>query len=149
MSDAYTYFKYVLIVQLFFGFGYTMITTFAPNTTDTNLFGAVANSLTLEDVAGDSGQIQDTLQAQTDVPILSGASLVGLSAMLIVKLILNTFFAFPLMIGLLIEGSLFFLNLDPVLSSLLLQFIIGLASVLYVLAIISYLLKLRTTTQVY
>lgn len=143
MADAYTYFKYVIIVQLFFGFGYTMVTQFSPVDAG-SMFADVANEITIDDVSSD---IQENLEQQADIPLASGATLVGFSVNLIVSLILNSFLAFPLMIDLLIRGGFTFFNIDPFIQTTITTFVFAMATILYALAIISFLLNMRANAK--
>jgi hypothetical protein len=109
--EAMDLFKAIIVVQLFFGFGMTLLAYAMPvDSLDyVTAFTDVSSSINLNDTAS---MVQENLQRQTNIPVVEIGALVFYSGNILIDLLLNFLFAIPEMIGLLIHGVMFLINVD-------------------------------------
>ncbi|MFW6122381.1 MAG: hypothetical protein ACOC80_15980 [Petrotogales bacterium] len=137
MSDAIGYFKIVILATLFYSFAITGIAYSLPDDTlryiepFDNSTGQIA---TFEEV---TGEVQQNLNQQTQLPIIELGALVFYSGNLIVDLLANFVFAVPQMIGFLVAAvGLIFGGVDIVLLGLVQSLFAVVVVFLYIMSII-------------
>ncbi len=111
MADIMDYFMSLIMVMLFYSFAITL-TTYAMPEESLNYvtaFSDVADTIDLETV---SGEVQDSIERQTKIPVLELGALVFYSGNILIDLLLNFAFAIPQMLGLLINGLMLLFNVD-------------------------------------
>jgi hypothetical protein len=93
----------VILIQLFYAASITIYTRAMPEEAldYVTSFSDVANEINLETVSDD---VQDSLESQTNVPIVELGALVFYSGNILIDLLLNFAFAIPQMIALLLTG---------------------------------------------
>jgi len=134
ITDA---FKIVLVVQLFYAFGITLLTNAVPINTlgFVSSFSEVADTINLQQVSSD---IQTSIERQANMPLIDVGSLIFFSGNIILDLLLNFAFAIPQMLNIFIGGVLLLLNVDAFIFVQLQIFIGVFISVLYFFALIQF-----------
>ena len=104
-------FKVVILIQLFYSFGITTLSHSLPEDTLDYVtgFSEVTEQINLESVATD---VEDSIRAQTNIPIIELGALVFYSGNILIDLLINFAFALPEMIGLLINGIMMLFSID-------------------------------------
>lgn len=136
-------FKIILMVQLFFSFAITGLAYAIPDDALSYVtsFSDPAEQITLEGVTQD---VQDSLEQQTDIPVIELGALVFYSGNILIDLILNFVFAIPQMLGLVVHGVMLLLNVDTYLFALVQLFASAVVTVLYVIGIMQLLTSIRS-----
>lgn len=141
-STTFEYFKFIIIVQLFFGMSVTMIAYAMP--TDTQNFVSVIQPGHPIDLSSVSQNIQESAERQMDMPILEMGALVFYSGNVMVDMVLNTIFAIPEMITIVTNIIINFLPIDPVIQGTLQIFMWAVISALYIIGILSFVMDVRS-----
>lgn len=143
-------FKIVILIMLLYSFGITIISyTIGEADTATgndalnyiSSFNDVSSEMDLESVSTD---IQDSVQKQTNIPVIEIGALVFYSGNILIDLILNFAYAIPQMIGLLVHGIQILLNVDNYIFAVVELFAAVVVTVLYFIGIIQLLLSVRS-----
>lgn len=98
------FFKIMIVVQVFFSIGITIISYSLAGTgmvSQFEGFTATPNSLTVDETAD---LVEESLASQTDIPIIELGALVFYSGNILIDLLLNFAFAIPEMLGLLVSA---------------------------------------------
>ncbi len=143
MPGMMDYFKSILLIMLFYSFCITMLTYSIPDEAKTyvTVFSDVANELDFDTV---TGQVQDSLQRQTQIPVIELGALVFYTGNIIIDLLLNFAFALPQMVGLLVNGLMILFNIDSQLFAIVQLFASALLMILYFIGIMELLSKIRS-----
>lgn len=138
-----SYLKTVLIAQLFYAFIITMFVYAIPPEAldDLHTFRAPANEFNEKYIAE---EIEGNLTRQTTLPVIELATLVFYSGNIVLDLLLNFATAVPQMLTLLIGTFFLFFRVDAVLANALTQFFFIMFSMIYLLAVVSFLLNIRS-----
>lgn len=145
MSDVMTMFKGVIYVMLFFSFSVTLITYTMPVSTPINSYVSSFSNVAAEaDLEGVSSQVQDSIEEQTNIPVIELGALVFYSGNILIDLLLNFAFAIPEMIGLLLQGLLYLINIDAYMVGLVQIFTGVCFVVLYFIGLIQLLTGIRS-----
>lgn len=137
------WFKITLIMMLFYSIAITMLTYAMPdNSLDyVTSFSDLAGSIELENV---STQVQNSVETQTNLPIVELGALVFYSGNILIDLLLNFAFAIPEMIALVLTGIMMLINVDTqIVASLQLFFSVTII-VIYFISIIQLLTGIRS-----
>ena len=147
MANAFHYFMFIIMVQLFYSFGISAlayaIDPMLPSSNVVNQYTDVGSDLS--DV---SSQFEGSVRSQLDIPLVDLGSLVFYSGNIIVDLILNFAFAVPSMVTLLIGAFNMFFLVDPFIMGQFKLFIFAIISILYFIAIIGFILNVRSRGSV-
>lgn len=143
MVSSMTAFKGIIIAQLFFSFA---ITLFAYATPDNALdyvtsFSDLANQASLNETGE---QIQDSLERQTNIPVVEIGALIFYSGNIVLDLLLNFVYAVPEMIGLLIHGFMRLVSVDTYIWAVVQLFATVATTALYVIGLIEMLTNIRS-----
>lgn len=145
-KNAFEYFKYIIIIQLFFSFIITATTYALPaDTLEYVTLIEPEHDIDLETVARD---IQSSSERQVNIPVVDLGALVFHSGNIVVDMILNTIFAIPEMITLLINGFLFFFGLNSFLAVNLKLLLWAIIAAVYMIAILAFIVNLRSGGQI-
>lgn len=132
------YFKTIIAGQIFWAFAVTLIISLLP--VSTVLFASpFSDSVT----NGISGEIEDSLNSQTNLPASDTASLIYYSGQFVVSLLTHFVFAVPEMFDLLLKIVLFFISLPLEVETQLRLLIFTLITALYFISLINFLMGLR------
>jgi hypothetical protein len=137
-----TLFKYIIIVQLFFSFGITILSYAMPadSLNHVTAFSDVTSDISIKTI---SGQVQDSVEDSLDIPVIELGALVFYSGNIIIDLLLNFFFAIPEMIGLLVNGFMLLFNVDSYIFAVLEIFFGALVTILYFIGVLQLLMNIR------
>jgi hypothetical protein len=143
MSNTMKLFTMILIVQLFYGFAVTTMAYAVPDDAKTYVtsFSEVDSNLDLETIGTD---VEESLESQTNIPVIDIGALVFYSGNILIDLLLNFVLAIPSMITLLINGLMMLINADGYLVLQLQTFAGVLITVLYFIGIIQLLTNVRS-----
>jgi hypothetical protein len=143
MANVMEYFKVVIIIMLFYSFSITILTYSLPNDALVYVtgFSDLSSSFDLETIGGD---VQSSLESQTDIPVIELGALVFYSSNIILDLLLNFAFAIPQMFGLLINGLSLMLNIDSYLFVVVQLFASVTMVVLYFIGLIQLMTGIRS-----
>ena len=143
MGDMMSYFKIVLIVQLFFSFSITSI-IYAMPANDLNYvtsFSDVANSI---DFNSTVNKVQSSVTQQQNLPLIEFGALLFYSGNIIIDLLLNFVYATPQMISLLFTGIFNLFNIDPFVMGYVQVFLMTLMTLMYLIGIIQLATNIRS-----
>lgn len=144
MTDMMDYMKAIVMIQLFFSFGITIVVYTLPKDLKVHInpFSDTAGEIDFEGVATD---LDDSLQRQRDIPVIDIGALVFYSGNILIDLLLNFITAIPQMIGLLIfgMGQIVGLGIDNYMMATLELFVFVTVTALYVLSIIQLVTSYR------
>lgn len=137
------WFKVTLLMMLFYSFAinilvYSMPDEALPYVTG---FSDLAGEISLEGVSED---VQDSVEEQTNIPVLELGALVFYSGNILIDLILNFAFAIPEMAGLVLTGILMLLNIDTQIANIMQLFFSVTIMVIYFIGIIQLLTGIRS-----
>lgn len=141
-NDLMAIFKTFILVQLFFAFSITAITYAlpAPAAPAVTAFSEVSDQI---DLSGVGQEVQESLESQTNIPLIEVGALVFYSGNILLDLILNFIFAIPEMIGLLVHGIQILFNVDGYLFAIVQLFASVCIFVMMFIALIQMLAGLR------
>jgi len=144
MAEIMDAFKTILVVMLFYSMSITLLSYAMPSESlkYVDVFSEATESITLESVSAD---VQDSLQSQTDIPVIELGSLIFHSGNILIDLILNFVFAIPEMLGLLIHGVTMLLNIDSYIFVVVELFASVAVLALYIVGLMQLLVGLRTS----
>ena len=143
MVNVMDLFKWILIIQLFYAFCITGIAHAMPDDalSYTTAFSDVTSEINLENV---SSQVEDSLERQTNIPVIELGALVFYSGNILIDLVLNFAFAIPQMIGLVIAGIVMIFNIDAQLVLFVELFSGVTITALYLISIIQLIVGIRS-----
>lgn len=146
MVEAWTFFKFVILAQVFFSVSYTLIINTVPTgyaSSQLEMYGDLAERQTLEDA---SRIVESNIGQQAEVSSTNSVSLIAFSLKLVLDLMFNFFFAVPIMIGLLSDSFLFFINVDTTIAFYFKIFFMSASGLLYILMLTLFILNVRSTS---
>lgn len=137
----------IVIVQLFYSFAITSVSYAMPEDSlnFVSAFSDIANDINLENV---SVQVQDSIESQTNIPIIELGALVFYSGNILIDLMLNFAFAIPEMIGLLTNAFLMLLNVNSYIWALVQLFASVVVTVMYFIGLMNILIGVRSGRMV-
>lgn len=143
MTSVMTVFKVMIIVQLFYAASITTLAYAIPDESKDYVtsFSDLAEDIDLE---GTSGRVTDSLEQQTNIPLIELGALVFFSGNILIDLILNFIFALPQMVGLLVNGFMTLFNVDSFIFTIVQLFASVVIMVLYFISIIQLLMNARS-----
>lgn len=146
MSDTdsmLTLFKTILVVQLFYSFCITLLIYAMPASAISYVTGFSDSSgqFSLETV---SAEVQNSLESQTNIPVIELGAMVFYSGNIIIDLLLNFLFAIPQMLGMLINGIMLLINVDTYIFAVVEMFASVIISVLYLIGLMQLLVSVRS-----
>lgn len=142
MGVMQTFFA-VLGVMMFYSFAITTVSYAMPEGQRefVTAFSGVSASYSLETISSD---VQQSIQKQTNIPIIDLGALIFYSSNFIVDLLMNFLFALPQMLTLVVTGFLMLFNVDTGIANLLQLYLSAVMVVTYILSIITMLLGARS-----
>jgi len=140
----YRWFSLVLIVHLFYGFSITLIEYAIPADALANaqvaMFEEGISTLNAQKLSAD---LQSNVQQQFNIPVVDLGALLFYSGNIVIDLILNSTFAVPQMMSILLNGVFLFMNIDAQIKLNLVLFATVVAAIIYFLGILSFVLQVR------
>jgi len=146
-SNTWDYFKMVIIIQLVFGIGSTMIAYSLPERT----YIDISQPITPEDVEGMenlSGEflqdIENIRNPPINLPIIDTAFILFYTGNIVIDAFLNSLFAIPSMMTVLVTSFGIFIPIDSFLLNAVSLFVYALIAVMYIIGIIGVIMNLRS-----
>lgn len=146
-SNTWDFFKAVIVIQLFFGIGATMIAHSLPEQT----YVTISQQITpeeFESMENISGNFTEKIEAiqnpPVNLPFIDTAFILFYTGNLIIDAFINSLFAIPSMATVLVSGFSIFIPIDPEFSALLSMFVWSLIAILYIIGIIGVIMNLRS-----
>ncbi|MEM5810121.1 MAG: hypothetical protein QW156_04515 [Candidatus Aenigmatarchaeota archaeon] len=139
------FFTYIIIIQLFYSFGISMLSYSLDKLVVQQRQLILSQFQTLgRNITEITQSIEKTTQSSMNIPLIDLGALVFYSGNIIVDLMVNFLFAIPSMATLLVSSfQFFFSTIDPILISNLKLFLYSIISVIYFIALIQFLLSIR------
>jgi len=136
-------FKVILIVQLFYAVAITFLVYSMPvdSLQYVTGFSDITGDISLEGVASD---VQDSVQAQTEIPVVELGALVFYSGNILIDLLLNFTFAIPQMLIMVVNGVAMLFSIDSNLLNTLQLFISVLVVIMYSIGLIQLITGVRS-----
>jgi hypothetical protein len=143
MTNVMNLFKIIILIQLLYGIGITGYTQILPEDSLNYVtsFSDLGNEIDFNTI---SSEVEDSLERQTNIPVIELGALVFYSGNILIDLIMNFAFAIPQMLILLMNGIFSLMSVDAVLLGYVQLFISTTISVLYLIGIIELLTGLRS-----
>lgn len=146
-SNTWDYFKMVIVIQLFFGIGATMIAHALP----THDYIEISQQLTpqeMEDMQNLSADYNRDIEMirnpPIQLPIIDQAFILFYTGNIVIDAFLNSLFAIPSMASTLVNGFAIFFPIDPYNQGMLAIFVYALIAILYIIGIIGIIINIRS-----
>lgn len=141
--EAIDMFKVVIAIMLFYSGAITMITYSVPDDAKQYVsgFSDISEDININSVGT---QIQNSVETQTDIPVVEIGALVFYSGNILIDLILNFIFAIPEMIGMLINGIMLLVGIDSYLFAVVETIMAVTFLVFYLIGVIQMLVGIRS-----
>jgi hypothetical protein len=143
-SNTFDFFKYVIIISIFFGIGASMISYAIP---DPNYISIVTPSdmESPESISENFTQdVQNIKNPPIDLPFVDTAFILFYTGNLVIDAFLNSIFAIPSMCTIMVTVFTIFIPVDPQLASYLSLFAYTIIAVLYIIGIIGVIMNVRS-----
>lgn len=143
MISTIDLFKTIMLIMLFYSVSITLLTQVIPDEAKVYVtgFSDVTQTLNLETV---TGQVRNSLESQTNIPVIELGALVFYSGNIILDLLLNFVFAIPEMIGLFINAISMLLSIDSDLFAIVQLFSTAVVTVFYFIGLIQLVTGIRS-----
>lgn len=137
------YFITTLIIMLFYSLAINGLTYSMPEQSLNYVtsFSDLSNDIEIE---GISQEVTESVEAQTNIPVVELGALVFYSGNILIDLLLNFAFAIPQMIIILLSSITFLLGVDSVYLNMLQLFLTVTITIVYFLAIIQLITGIRS-----
>ncbi len=141
--NALQLFTTLLLVQLFWSLGVSLIVPNMPNASSNQVVMFTNSNNTIE-----LGTLQSSIKSgitdQQNIPLLEVGALVFYSSATILNIMINFFTAIPQMVTLLMAVMFLFIPLSTGLQITLQAWVFGIVTVLYFVALFTFLMGTRT-----
>lgn len=143
MAELMNYLKIMILVQLFFSFGITILAYSMPNNTTPfiNSYQSLAGDIDMANIKGD---FESSLVSQLDIPAVEVGALVFYSGNILLDLLANFLFAVPIMIGLIISAITNLFSLDNFIVYTVQMFVSVVIGIIYIISLIQLLIGIRS-----
>lgn len=143
MGSTMNAFKGIILAQLFFSFAITIMAYATPAgaLVYVDSFTGLAEDISLNSTATD---IQDSLEQQTNIPVVEVGALIFYSGNILLDLLLNFTFAVPEMIGLILHGIVQLVSIDTYIWAVVQMFATVATLALYLIGLIEMLTSVRS-----
>jgi hypothetical protein len=146
-SKASEYFKFLILISLFFGVTITTVLYYLPADAK-----AYVNPITGHwTQLGPSDQMEQSQSAidglRTSNPVVQAVALFQ-TGVFVIDLFLNSLFALPQMVTMFISGIFLFAPIDPYLQSVVLTVLLAACVITYLLLLIGLLVSIRAGTVI-
>lgn len=141
--SALQLFSTLLIIQLFWSFGVTLMVPQMPNAQSNEVLQFTA-SYNLIDLSSLQSSVSEGVSEQTNIPVLETGALIFYASATILNLMVNFFTAIPQMVTLIIHILFMVIPFEASVTSIVEQWIFGIVSVLYTIVIFAFVAGSRT-----
>ena len=136
-------FTTLLIVQIFWSMGVSLMIPYMPNATS-NQVVMFNNSNNLIELGTLQSSIDSGISDQTSIPLLETGALIFYSSATILNLMVNFFTAIPQMATLLITVLFMFIPVDLSIAITVKMWVFGIVGILYAIALFAFITGSRT-----
>ena len=143
MADFMKIFMTIIIVQSFYAIGITTFTYAIPDEA-LNYVTSISDLSTEIDIESTTEQIQESLERQTNIPVVELGALVFYSGNILIDLVLNFAFAIPQMFDLLINGVIQLIPVDVVIFGNIRIFVYVVIMAMYFISVINLIVGVRS-----
>lgn len=133
-------FKTILLIQLFWGFGISIITYATPADAKHYLYEYSADN----DVSTTISDVQTSLTRQKNIPLIEMGAIVYYSGNILIDLLINSLYAAPQMVALLSKGILHIFSIDSFMWAHLELFTATLITITYIIGLLQLLVGVRS-----
>lgn len=148
MGNIMNTFIAMIIMQMFFAGSITLYTHSLPEDTliYVTSFSDISDEISLESTAT---EVQDSLDSQTNMPLIDVGALVFYSGNIIIDLLLNFAFAIPEMLTLVMQGMMsIFIGIDSFIMVTIQAIFSVIVMLIYFLGIINLVASIRSGRQI-
>lgn len=146
-SNTWDYFKWVIIIQIFFGVGATMIQYSLPEQTYIDLTSQITPD-EVESMEGLSENFTSDIEAiknpPINLPIVDTAFILFYTGNLVIDAFINSLFAIPSMAASLVNAFTLFIPIYAPFKGLIELFIYSVIAILYIIGIIGVIMNIRS-----
>ena len=141
--NALQLFSALLIIQLFWSFGVTLMVPQLPNATSNEVlqFSAGYNLINLSELQSSTSQ---GVNDQANIPVVETGALIFYASVTILNLMVNFFAAVPQMVTLLIHILFMIIPFESSITSIVEAWVFGIVSILYTIVIFAFIAGTRT-----
>lgn len=147
-SNTWDYFKMIIVIQLFFGLGATMIAHSLPQQTYLSISQQVTPE-EIEDIEDISGNFTEKIEAirnpPIDLPFVDTAFVLFYTGNLVIDAFVNSLFAIPSMATALVKGFTMFFPIESSYETIITLFVYAFIAILYIIGIIGVIMNLRSS----
>lgn len=138
-STTSEYFKFLIIIQVLFGFFMTGALYFLPDAAESNLtnFQAFWNQQTASEIEAAAIGITDNIQNLN--PILGAMYVTFKSGFIVLDLLLNSIFAIPQMVSILVSGLFMMIPINPWIIATVSALVFSIATIVYLWMLIVFI----------
>jgi len=142
MKNAISIFMVILLVQLFYATGVTVIAYSLPSVTNEYVDGAetIASGIDIEDVAAD---LTNSFDNQLNIPVIELGALVFYSGNILVDLLLNFLTALPQLITQVLSILFMITGVDSQVQNYIQLFLTGMVTIYYFMSLLVLLTNIR------
>jgi len=141
--NALQLFTTLLLVQLFWSLGVSLLIPYMPNALD-NQVVMFTNSNNVIELGTLQSSVSQGITDQQNIPLLEVGALVFYSSATILNIMINFFTAIPQMVTLLMSVIFLFIPIGYDLQIVLQTWVFGIVTVLYFIALFTFLMGTRT-----
>lgn len=133
-----------MLLSIFYSLGVTLLAYSMAPMMPTNQTALITEyQKYAKDLNQIQAQINSNLGSQFNIPVVDMGALVFYSGNLVADLMLNFFFAVPSIVTLILNVFFLIFPLDPTVQMMLQAFVFTVVSIVYFMAIISFILSVR------
>lgn len=133
----------IIIVQLFFSFGINVYMYTLPDSMKVHVTPFASSQANI-DIDATTQQVQDSIEQQTNFPLIDLGALAFYSGNIVIDLILNFAFAIPTMVGLLFDGVMQIFSIDTQLTLYIQATLAAGVTIWYFIGILQIASNIRT-----
>lgn len=146
-SNTWDFFKMVIIIQLFFGLGVTMISHSLPDRTYITISQEITpeNVESIENISSNfTKDIENIRNPPIDLPIIDTAFVLFYTGNIVIDAFINSLFAIPSIVTILVKGFGIFVPIDPFFINMISIFVYAFVAILYIIGIIGVIINIRS-----
>lgn len=146
-SNTWDFFKAVIVIQLVFGLGATMIAYSLPSQTYLEISQQITpeEMESIQNISGNfTEKIENIRNPPIDLPFVDTAFILFYTGNLVIDAFINSLFAIPSMATVVVTGFGIFFPIHPEYQTLLSLFVYAFVAVIYIIGIIGVIMNLRS-----
>lgn len=147
MAQMLDFVKVVLVAQLFYAVGATMLVEAMPadSLEYVTLFEAPAEAYPMQEIGS---SVESGASNQLTLPFVDSTTLLFNSGNILINLVFNFIFAVPQLLTLILTAFMIFFAVNPMVATYIKLFFLCFVSILYIVGAISFLMNVRSAGAV-